>query len=273
MYNSGTMITNTQRSVIARGRTAEVLAWQDGQVVKLFYDGVPLSASERELRAAQSISATDLPTPKFLGEVTLDGRRGLVFERVDGRSMLSVLGSKPWLCVRLAHQFAELHARIHQQTVTGLPSLKEGLERTIREMESLTENVKTAALDRLADMPEGEALCHLDFHPDQVMLTTSGPVVIDWMNAQKGQPAADVAYTHIILRIGSAPDTGWFKKQLTNLLRGIFTHTYLRHYLKLNPMVTQAEIDAWTPLAVIARIADGVPGEKDRLLEMLGMSF
>ena len=242
-------------------------------MVKLFYDGVPLSASERELRAAQSISATDLPTPKFLGEVTLDGRRGLVFERVDGRSMLSVLGSKPWLCVRLAHQFAELHARIHQQTVTGLPSLKEGLERTIREMESLTENVKTAALAHLADMPEGEALCHLDFHPDQVMLTVTGPVVIDWMNARAGQPAADVAYTLIMLRIGNVPDTGWFNRQLTNLLRGIFSRAYLQHYLMTNPSVTRASIDAWTPLAIIARIADGVPGEKDQLLEMLAKGF
>jgi hypothetical protein len=37
--------------------------------------------------------------------------------------------------------------------------------------------------------------------------------------------------------------------------------------------VTRADIDAWTPLAIIARISDGVPGEKDRLLEMLGKGF
>jgi aminoglycoside phosphotransferase (APT) family kinase protein len=266
-------MTNPEWTVIARGRTAEVLAWQDGQVVKLFYDWVPGSAIEREVRAARIVSAFDLPTPKLLGKLTLDGRQGLLFERVNGRSMLSVLGSKPWFCVRLARQFAGLHAKVHQQAVSDLPLLKEGIERTIREMEGLPGEVREAALARLFSLPEGGMLCHLDFHPDQVMLTSSGPVVIDWMNARAGQPAADVAYTLIMLRIGNVPDTGWFKQQLTNLLRGIFARTYLRNYLKLNPSVIRADIDAWTPLAVIARIADGVPGEKDRLLEMLGKSF
>jgi aminoglycoside phosphotransferase (APT) family kinase protein len=266
-------MTNSERIIIARGRTAEVLAWQDGQVVKLFYDWVPESAIEREVRAARIASASDLPTPKFLGELTHDGRRGLVFERVTGRSMLNLLGTHPWLCKRYTRQFAELHARIHQQYGGGLPSLKEGFEQTIRQMEGLPENLKAKALDRFENLPDGEMLCHLDFHPDQVMLTASGPVVIDWMNALAGQPAADVAYTLIMLRIGSVPDTGWFKQQLTNLLRGIFSRTYLRHYLKTNPSVKWADIAAWTPLAIIARIADGVPGEKDRLLEMLGKSF
>ncbi len=263
-------MTNTQRSVIARGRTAEVLAWQDGQVLKLFYGWVPASVIEREVRAARIVSALDLPTPKLLGELNLDGRHGLVFERITGWSMLSVLGSKPWLCIKLARQFAELHARVHQQAVPELPSLKEALERTIHEMDSLPEEVKTAALARLLSLPEGGMLCHLDFHPDQVMLTASGAVVIDWMNARAGQPAADVAYTLIMLRIGNVPEPSWFKQQLTDLLRGIFTRTYLRHYLKVSPSMTQAEIIAWTPLAVIARIADGVTGEKDSLLEMLG---
>jgi hypothetical protein len=266
-------MTNSERIIIARGRTAEVLAWQDGQVVKLFYDWVPESAVEREVRVASIVSASDLPTPKLLGEVTLDGRRGLIFERVTGRSMLNLLGTHPWLCVRYARQFAELQAKIHQQYGGGLPSLKEGLEQTISQMETLTEKLKAKALDRCVNLPDGEMLCHLDFHPDQVMLTASGPVVIDWMNARAGQPAADVAYTLIMLHIGNVPDTSWFKQQLTDLLRGNFSRTYLRHYLKLNPKVTQAEIDAWMPLAVIVRIADGVPGERQRLLEMIGRGF
>lgn len=264
---------NIERTVLARGRTAEVLAWQDGQVLKLFYDWVPESAIESEVRAARIVSAFDLPTPKLLGVLDLDGRHGLVFERVTGRSMLTTLGTHPWRCVHFARQFAELHAKIHQQAVPELPSLKEALERTIHEMDSLPEEVKTAALARMAALPAGGMLCHLDFHPDQVMLTGTGPVVIDWMNARAGQPAADVAYTLVMLLIGNVPDTSWFKQQLTDLLRGIFSRTYLRHYLKVNPSVTRKDIDAWTPLAIITRIADGVPGEKDRLLEMLGKGF
>lgn len=264
-------MTNPERILIARGRTAEVLAWHDQQVLKLFYDWVPASAIEREVRAARVVSALDLPTPKLLGELTLDGRHGLVFERVTGHSMLTELGTRPWRCVHFARQFAELHAKVHQQAVSELPSLKERFESIIQGMDSLPEEVRTAALSKLLSLPEAGMLCHLDFHPDQVMLTDSGPVVIDWMNARAGQPAADVAYTLIMLRIGNVPDTHWFKQRLTNLLRGIFARTYLRHYLKVNPSVTRADINAWTLQAVIARMADGVPGEKDRLLNCRGV--
>jgi hypothetical protein len=150
-----TFMTDTDSIVIARGRTAEVLAWQNQQVLKLFYAGMSVDSIERESRAARLVSATDLPTPKLLGERTLDGRCGLVYERVEGVSLLTLLGTRPWLCIRYACQFAELHAAIHRQRGTGLPPIKAGLERTIRGIEGLPPDLLEAALDRLARLPDG----------------------------------------------------------------------------------------------------------------------
>jgi len=45
----------------------------------------------------------------------------------------------------------------------------------------------------------GPSILHLDFHPDNVMLTADGPVVIDWPNAAVGPSAADVAHSWLIL--------------------------------------------------------------------------
>ena len=45
---------------------------------------------------------------------------------------------------------------------------------------------------------EDERLLHLDFHPDNVLLSGRGPVVIDWANARAGEPALDVAMTWVI---------------------------------------------------------------------------
>jgi hypothetical protein len=47
---------------------------------------------------------------------------------------------------------------------------------------------------------------HLDLHPGNVILTTRGPVVIDWSNAGVGPRGADVATTWILLRIAEADD-------------------------------------------------------------------
>jgi len=52
-----------ERTIIARGRTAEVLAWKDQQVLKLFYDWVPAGLIARESQAARLVSALDIPTP------------------------------------------------------------------------------------------------------------------------------------------------------------------------------------------------------------------
>jgi hypothetical protein len=68
-------------------------------------------------------------------------------------------------------------------------------------------------------------------------------------------------------------DASWLMQQLVNLLRGIFFRTYLLHYLELNPTVTAAAIDAWLPMVAVARLAEGIPGEKDRLQAFLHKAF
>ena len=266
-------MADAERLIIARGRTAEVLAWGDGQVLKLFNNGMPMDLIEREVRAARLVSAADLPTPKLLGEQTLDGRCGLIYERVAGVSLLAMLGTRPWFCVRYARQFAELQAAIHRQRGAGLPPLKAGLEYTIRGIEGLPQTLKEAALEMLARLSDGETLCHLDFHPDQVMMTATGLIVLDWMTACAGQPAADVARTTVLLRFGPVLDASWLMQQVVNLLRGIFFRAYLHHYLELNPTVTAAAIDAWLPVVAEARLAEGIPGEKDRLQAFLHKAF
>ena len=42
-------------------------------------------------------------------------------------------------------------------------------------------------------------LLHFDLHPENVVLTAAGPVVVDWANATEGPPGLDTAMTAIIL--------------------------------------------------------------------------
>lgn len=51
-------------------------------------------------------------------------------------------------------------------------------------------------------------ILHLDLHPENVMLTADGPVVIDWSNAEEGPPGLDWAMSALILAqaaLGSPP--------------------------------------------------------------------
>lgn len=43
------------------------------------------------------------------------------------------------------------------------------------------------------------SIVHLDLHPDNIVLTARGPVVIDWRNSGDGDPDFDTALTALIL--------------------------------------------------------------------------
>ncbi|MFF5081066.1 phosphotransferase [Actinoplanes sp. NPDC000266] len=57
-------------------------------------------------------------------------------------------------------------------------------------------------LRRLHDLPpmnEGETVVHLDLHPENVVLSQRGPVLIDWRNAGDGPADLDTALAALIL--------------------------------------------------------------------------
>ena len=87
---------NSLGAPIAQGRTAEIYAWGEGQVVKLFRDWVPAGQAAFEAQVAQAAQATGVPMPAVGEIVEVDGRFGLVYERVDGPTMDETLQRKPW---------------------------------------------------------------------------------------------------------------------------------------------------------------------------------
>lgn len=55
--------------------------------------------------------------------------------------------------------------------------------------------------------PGGQPLLHLDLHPVNVLMSSRGPVVVDWANARTGPPGLDVAMTALILaQVTTSPE-------------------------------------------------------------------
>lgn len=254
---------------IGLGRTAEVFAWEPHQVLKLFYEGCPPAWSTNELTIGRLIAPLPLPTPKLLGTVTLNNRPGLIYERVDGVSMFHLSNAKPWRLVPLARQLAELHTEIHKYPGTGLPSERDAFFEMLQLTPDLPTHLKPRLLSLAEKLPDGNALCHFDFHPDQVLVTAKGLVVVDWMTAQQSHPLADVARTAVILSVGRVPYGGPTKQLITHLWRRAFLRTYLARYLELHPGVTQNEIRLWMIPLAAGRLNERIAGEKEPLLNLI----
>jgi uncharacterized protein (TIGR02172 family) len=255
---------------IAIGRTAEVFAWGEGRVLKLMRPEMPPQVGEVEARAAAAVTAAGIAAPRLLETIQVDGRFGLVYERVSGRSMLQAFPAEPLHIGRLAIQFARLHAAMHDASGAGLPDLKDYLARQIGYAgDALPDDLRALALDRLAAMPDGDAILHGDMHPGNVVMTASGPVVIDWMTASRGDPAADVTRTLFLLRESAVPGPQPpFQRLMVALVRRSFTRSYFRAYRRLRPF-DPAAIQAWRPLIVAARLGEHIAPERERLVAEL----
>jgi streptomycin 6-kinase len=149
--------------LIASGRASEILDLGDGRVLRRFKGvGDPVG----EAVVMRHAASHGYPVPRVL-EVTRDA---LVLERIEGPTMLADLRWRPWRMPRHAALLAELHNRLH----------------------------KIVAPTSLREASAGDRLLHLDLHPHNVLLSPTGPVVIDWTNARRGDPALDVALTWVI---------------------------------------------------------------------------
>jgi aminoglycoside phosphotransferase (APT) family kinase protein len=160
---------------------------------------------------------------------------------------------------------------VHRCVVPDLPPWRESLEWSIRHTDALPDLMKQAALAALARMPDGDGLCHGDFHPDNIIMSSRGPVVIDWMTARRCAPLADVARSLVILRLGDPP-AGTPGMWLINLLRNSFINTYLNRYRQLRS-VARGDVDAWTLPVAAARLRENIPAEKSKLLKLIETSM
>lgn len=252
---------------IAEGRTAEIYEWNDGYVLKLYREWCPPHWVEHESKVAHAIVEAGIPTPAAGEIVEVNHRRGLVYERVTGISMLQDLNARPWTFLKHARTLAALQAKINQLSIAGLYSYKDGLMHSIQRAHHLTENVRAQVSKLLSTMTDGKSVCHGDFHPGNVLLTERGAVVIDWMTASSGSPWADAARTSMILMI-AAKRAGKQVSPMVRLLVGLYHRTYLGHYRKLLPDKNN-ELRRWYPVIAAARLDEQIEPEREALIRMV----
>jgi uncharacterized protein (TIGR02172 family) len=257
----------TTAALVGQGRTAEIYRWGDNQILKLFRSGWPLSAVEQEAHISRIVHEIGLPVPATGGMIEVDGRHGILFERIDGSSMLRQLGAKPWTAIPSLHVFADLHVRMHAHTVREFPSQRQHLTHLIQQASPLPAEWTAAALTALNQLPDGSFLCHGDYHPDNVLMSPNGPVIIDWSEATSGNPIADVASTSLIFRLG-APPPGGMSPLLIGPARAVAHATYMRRYLRRYPAIGD-ELAAWRLPIAVARLSAGIPEEKRRLVALI----
>ncbi len=254
-------------SLIAEGRTAEVFAWGEDQVLKLYRSGFPPSEAEYEYGKALASQETGFAVPKVGELVNIEGRAGITYQRVEGITMLEGLQKAPWKLPPLTRQLAALHVDMHSRSASNLPSSNEALAWKIQNAPPLDKKTKEAVLDHLNQLPQEDKLLHGDFHPDNIMLTKDSPVIIDWIDATVGHPMADVARTSLLARVGIPPPKTIMDRVL-RLFNRSFHRIYINHYFKLSPY-SKEDLRPWLLPVTAGRLSEQIEHETDALVELV----
>lgn len=217
-----------------------------------------------EAACTSAVHALGLPVPAVYGTLDVDGRHGIIFERVDGPDLAEWVRRRPWRVFAAGRRMARLHADMHARSVPAAPCYHELLARRIGGAPDLPAPLREAVLERLGSLPKGDSLCHGDFHPLNILMGPRGPVVIDWDCPARGNPWADVARTLLILdAVGchAKGPQGMALKALVQALRATYLHVYLR--------LTGAQagqLRAWRAPMAAARLREGIDVERRWLL-------
>ncbi len=254
--------------LLANGRTSEVYAFGNDSVVKVPRPGVPAEWAGLEARFTEAVRRIGAPAPIVLEMVEIEGRESIVFERIEGISMWQRMIDAPGDAPSLSAEFAAIHREIQRLGVPEeVPDLVSRICSKINSVTQLSAAERREACNLVSGLPRGAALLHGDFHPGNVLLGQSGPVVIDWFDAAVGHPVADVVRTSILMRQHSGgAEILHLPGASTELLMSI-----LRAYIHGFDNVLQngrQSLGDWEAVIAASRLAEGVHTDELGLLEL-----
>ena len=187
--------------VLGKGNTAEVIEQDNSKVCKLFYEGYPHSAIEREYNNARLMQTIDIPMPEVYEIVHIGVRAGIIYGRLQGQSMLEKLLQGEDVNF-LFNQIVDLHKKILGYNTCEVMSYKEFLQLCIGEKTNRNVDI----YNEIEVLPEGNCLCHGDYHPGNIWVDINEKLlVIDFMNVCYGPWQYDVARTYVLISEGDVP--------------------------------------------------------------------
>lgn len=252
-------------SRLAEGRTAEIYEWDAGRVIKLFREGRDRQEAEHEAHLTRAVREAGFGAPRIDEIIEVDGRAGIIMERIDGGSMWAVIREDNSDLLNQAQRLGELHAAMHQTEGRGLPSQRQRLIHKIRKAKQITQGTREFIVGLMRRLEDGASVCHGDFHPDNVIYTPNGLRVIDWVDAVSGSPIADVARTLIVLEGATYHEQNLMPQDKFRTTLMAFAEAYLARYIELSPIDPQVLNDWLVPVAA-ARLTEGIDEEEGYLL-------
>jgi hypothetical protein len=125
--------------------------------------------------------------------------------------------------------------------VPELPRLKEVVAAKLVANNSIEEEDRKRLQRMLSRARDGDWLCHLNYVPDNIIMSLDGPVVFNWGSAVRGDYLADVARTFLLLEQWSPTLK---EGDAVQQFRDFFRFGYVKEYMKISGRMDD-ELNTW----------------------------
>lgn len=268
-YNIRILADDNKYTLIGQGNTSEILEYSDDVVLKLFREGFPFDAIEREWLSTTALQERFEDTPKALELVRYNGRFGILYERIFGNDMMNIALTQPLRQKEYGEILADIHLKMHEVSVPLPDTIHQKLSRDITAGIGLTDEEKQKVLAILESKPNKFFLCHFDFHPGNVMVTEDRYYVIDWMTCCSGDPAADVARFILLMTYGEPLYADSARRLLITAGMNKIRKSYLERYITESG-IEREEIKSWLVPVAAARLSEMLTDhEREILVELI----
>jgi hypothetical protein len=275
--------------LIGRGASAEVFEWGDDKIIKLFVPGTDIFAVNKEFSNASVVWEKGLSVPKPYEQIDFEGSYGIIYEKVIGENLIEkYLMELTNMCVEVKNDvnkglnidkesdddddktklIAKVLYDINKYNGEGMQiSQKDSMKNSIKWAPYLSEDEKRMIFKYIDNLPEKDCLCHGDLNPGNIILRNGVPVIIDWMNATRGNPAADAAELITIYKYAVLPpETTGETIAAFDSIREILSNTFVDEYTRLSG-ISYEEIEAWIlPIAAAKLATSSKPDEEKAVL-------
>lgn len=235
--------------VVGRGAQATVYA-KDGYAVKLYREGYPKINVFSEAYIMANLERENFPGPKVYEVLLADGRYGIRMDQVKGKTLVDAV-TDPATSKETLYALVDLQCRLQKQGngAQWAPDIKARFRSDLMRNGSLSDSQRQEKLQELAKLPDGQALCHCDFHAGNVFFDGTEYTIIDLLQICKGDPAADAVCSYVSYRFVSQD----------------IAETYLKRYCEVSG-ISREDVMRWLPVYA-ATVLGQVPETYTPLLE------
>ncbi|MDZ5712663.1 aminoglycoside phosphotransferase family protein [Jeotgalibacillus sp. HH7-29] len=223
----------------------------------MFNRNLPADEASREAVKQRYAYACGLNVPQVYEVIDINGQQGIVMEHMIGKSLgelafEDITNAEPYL-----HTSVQVQQEIHRVRADVIEPMHKKLQRQIESADLLTHIQKSQLLKKLGDLSGESRLCHGDFHLYNLISSDNKTVILDWVDASAGSPAADVCRSYLLYTQVS--------EQIASL--------YLKIYCDTSS-ISRDEIIEWAPVIAGARLAEHVQSENpERLLRIVSKHY